>query len=165
MKLIQITSENIGVALEIQNAIFPSESAQETYMDSISYPSSDLVYWLLQEGDVFVGVSGLYSFQTEPESAWLGWFGILEKYRRNGYGSDALALFEEYAKKNGYLYVRLYTGRDNNDIAKKFYKENGYVEEQYECLNDPAQEKISIFSKSLYNDKELPMWDNKMIIR
>ena len=99
----------------------------------------------------------------EPVSAWLGWFGILEKYRRRGYGSLALEMFEAEARKRGYLFARLYTGRFHNDAAKAFYESNGYIEEYYDCKDDPGSkaEALSIYSKSL--DKKTPIvpWNNK----
>ena len=65
--------------------------------------------------------SGFFIMPQEPVSAWLGWFGILEKYRRRGYGSLALEMFEAEARKRGYLFARLYTGRFHNDAAKAFF--------------------------------------------
>lgn len=70
---------------------------------------------------------GIFIMPQEPVSAWLGWFGILEKYRRRGYGSLALEMFEAEARKRGYLFARLYTGRFHNDAAKAFYEINGYI--------------------------------------
>jgi len=46
-----------------------------------------------------IGVSGLYAFDKTDE-AWLGWFGISEDKRGNGYGSALLDLTIHKAREN-----------------------------------------------------------------
>lgn len=138
MKLIPLTSDNLDDIIKIQHAIFPSHDASQNYIDAVA-GTTDYKYYLLYVEDVgYVGITGVYSVQADSESAWLGWFGILKEYRRNHYGSEAMRLFEEYSKKLGYKYCRLYTDRDDNKATIKFYEANGYVLEPYENPLDPA---------------------------
>ena len=161
MILKQIDNTNIDTAVKIQNTIFPEYSARINYEESIS-KINNATYYLVIEEDSIIGITGIYS--TDSENVWLGWFGVLEKYRRRGYGSKIINKFEEIAKEQGFKYVRLYTDKYDNDIAINFYKANGYIEEDYLCEDDPDSKKypILIFSKSLYN-KSLPLWNNKNI--
>ena len=45
------------------------------------------------------GVTGIYSYNEYPDDAWLGWYGILPKYRSKGYGSIVFDKTVELAKK------------------------------------------------------------------
>ena len=73
-------------------------------------------------------------------------------------------MFEEYARKKGFKFARLYTDKFNNDTAISFYISNEYISEDYSNDNDPAYKKypILIFSKSL-TDQPLELWNNKNI--
>ncbi len=98
------------------------------------------------------------------DNAWLGFFGIKEEYRNKGYGKHALLLTEEYAKGEGYKLMRLFTDKDDNDLAINFYKKYGYTFGDY----DPNEEKLKdmfkvvIGSKSISEYKLTP-WNNRFI--
>lgn len=85
-----------------------------------------------------MGIIGLYRYPDDPDSAWLGWFGIREGFRRRHLGSVALKRFEEMAISGGYRFARLYTDALNNDAAIAFYQANGYISEPYLNLEDSA---------------------------
>ncbi len=137
MTLERITESSIGLALRIQEELFPGESARVNYEESLS-GQSGYEYDLIVEDGVCVGIIGLYCYPEDPSSAWLGWFGIRKPYRRRHLGSAALKMFEEKAAAEGYRFARLYTDAVNNDTAIAFYKANGYTGEMYLNEQDPA---------------------------
>lgn len=149
-----VTKYNQLAAVKIQNSLFPEYDATETYRQSLN-KENNCRYWIVSMDGKDAGISGIYENDAEPESAWLGWFGILPEYREKKIGTATLKFFEEEAKRLGKKYVRAYTNRNDNDIAKDFYKANGYEEEYY---ND----EISIFSKSIC-DEQVPKWGNKKL--
>lgn len=163
IKMVRIVASNLVLAHEIERTIFPEYDAYNNYLDSQKINSLN-EYWLLKVDDKFVGISGIYSYKDYPEDAWLGWFGLLEEYRHLHLGSQALALFEIEARRRGHIYARLFTDRNDNDVAKRFYKARGYKEEYYENDLDPASKlyPLSIYSKAL-SDKELIPWNNRDI--
>ena len=163
LKQVKIKKENISQALQIQAILFPEYDATINYLESIDGTTKN-EYFLLSDGQSYIGISGIYDYQVHQESAWLGWFGILPVYRRRHYGSEALKKFESLAKKRGYRFARLYTDQENNDIAISFYESNGYSKELYCNPTDLAskQYKILIFSKALF-EIEVPKWNNKNI--
>ena len=163
MKLERITESNLRYAVEIQEELFPGESAERNYKDSLE-EASPLEYYLICEDGVCVGIIGIYSYPEDPESAWLGWFGIREGFRRKHLGSEALKRFEEMAAARGYRFARLYTDAEHNDAAIAFYKANGYVCEPYLNQQDPACQEYPtlIFSKSLTCDALVP-WNSRSI--
>lgn len=162
MELIKIDKSNIGLAREIQCLLFPDSDAAVNYIEAVEHVSG-YEYWLVQVDGEYVGISGIYSLPVDPDSAWLGWFGILPQFRRMGLGSRVIRAFEDVARERGFLYARLYTGRYDNEVAKAFYRANGYQEEFYDCPEDPGGlvEPLSIFSKALSEGSTVPPWGNK----
>ena len=163
MTLERITERNLNFAVQIQEELFPGESARTNYEESLAEPSA-YEYYLIYEDGACAGVIGLYRYPEDPDSAWLGWFGIREGFRRKRLGSRALKQFEEMAAARGYRFARLYTDAVNNDAAIAFYKANGYTCEPYLNPQDPAciQYPTLIFSKTLSAGAPAP-WNNRSI--
>ena len=163
MRFEKITEKNLSFAVSVQEELFPGESAETNYRESLEIPSL-YEYYLIREGDDCAGIIGLYRYAEDPDSAWLGWFGIREGFRRRRLGSAALKRFEEMAVSGGYRFARLYTDAVNNDAAIAFYRANGYVSEPYRNPEDPAclQYPTLIFSKPLADGPPVP-WDNRSI--
>ena len=163
MNYIKIDYSNLDIAHDIEKTIFPEYDALKNYLDSFAEDAKS-EYYLIEENSIYVGIIGMYFFNAYPEDAWLGWFGFLKEYRHQGYGKQALEFFEELARNHGFRYARLFTDTLNNDETRGFYKHHGYFEERYLNLKDPASlaYPISIFSKSLYNER-CPLWNNRDI--
>lgn len=69
-------------------------------------------YYIVYLENIPIGVTGIYSYNEYPEDAWLGWFGILEEYRNNGYGGIILDKTIELARKKdmqnlGYIQMNM----------------------------------------------------------
>lgn len=141
------------------------ESCSET-RDQVNDPWK---YWLwhfstadMPLGET-IGMSGIYIEHADPESAWLGWLGVLPEYRRERFATRMLNDFAEECRKCGRKYARIYTN-ENNIPARECYKFNGYVEEKF---NGPTPEyvltggPIYIYSKSLYPGVECPPWNDR----
>ena len=163
MTLERITEKNIDYAIQIQEELFPGESGRANFVESMD-ERSGYEYFLLYEDGTCIGVIGIYSYPEDQNSAWLGWFGIREEFRRKKLGTTALKAFEEMASARGYLFARLYTDAVNNEVAIAFYQANGYVSESYQNPLDPAcmKYKTVIFSKSL-TPSPLEFWNNRSI--
>ena len=163
MTLEMVTKDNLGYAVKIQEEIFPGESGKANFEEAIE-GSFDGSYYLIVEGGTCAGIIGIYSYPEDPESAWLGWFGIRESFRRKHLGSEALKVFEGMAETRGYKHARLYTDAEQNDAAVSFYKSNGYICEPYQNMKDSAclVYKTLIFSKPL-TPAPLVLWNSRNI--
>ena len=163
MNLEKVGRDNVETAISIQEELFPGESGRENFIDSLD-PSNGYEYYLILEDGAPAGIIGLYTYKEDPDSAWLGWFGIREQFRRRHLGSMALKRFEERAAEKQFRFARLYTDAVNNDAAIAFYKANGYTCEPYENADDPAcmEYKMLIFSKLLKGDELVP-WNSRSI--
>ena len=91
--------------------------------------STPLDFWqvvlLRAQGEV-VGVSGLYRQPgMAPTVCWLGWFGIRPRFRRQGFGTQALYALFNVARSISCKELWVYTG-SSDDVAVSFYKSLGF---------------------------------------
>jgi ribosomal protein S18 acetylase RimI-like enzyme len=91
--------------------------------------STPLDYWkvflLRAEADV-VGVSGLYRQPGMAETVcWVGWFGIRPRFRRQGFGRNAMYTLIEFARSLGCKELWVYTGSSDH-VAVVFYQSLGF---------------------------------------
>lgn len=162
----KITRDNLELACKIQNTIFPLEDARENFIEQINNAPyrKEMDYYIVYLDDTPVGVTGIYAYHEYPEDAWLGWFGILEEYRHNGFGGKVLDKTISLAKEKGYKNFRLYTDEDAKS-AHKLYESRGMRKELYDNKDDENKYydgKIYIYSRSL-TDKDVELWNNKIL--
>lgn len=166
INFIRINQENLNLACEIQNEIFPKEDARQNFIEQINCDPyrKELDYYIVYLEDIPIGVTGIYSYNEYPSDAWLGWFGILEQYRNNGYGGIVLDKTIELAREKGYTKFRLYT--DEYAIsAHKLYASRGLIKELYDNKNDKDEYFIAdvyIFSMSLTKEP-IDLWNSKTL--
>lgn len=167
MKLILVNKSNYKEAIRIQNAIFPKENGALNILASLDrkwfikntglfYNDDHVKYYLAFKDNHYVGITGLYYYDSD--SAWLGWFGILEEYRKRGIGCELLRKTIFLAKKGGFKHLRLYTDFVDNHDAIKLYEEEGFIGEKYTC--EKLMYDCRIYSKSLCDDC-VSLWNNK----
>lgn len=159
-----VTAENLAIVLDMWHKIFPNETlwcgfalAENCFQKSLHDPY--LRYYIHYNGDTPVGISGIYKEDAEPESAWLGWFGVLPEYRRQGFGTKIMDYFIQECRSLGKKYARLYTGAENT-IGQKFYEAYGYKGEPYTADHPYDPEELIIYSLSLCNEP-VPPWNNR----
>jgi ribosomal protein S18 acetylase RimI-like enzyme len=95
----------------------------------IGQRSTPLDYWkvflLRARGDA-VGVSGLYRQPGTPDNVcWVGWFGVRPRFRREGFGTNAMFALFDVAQNIGSQELWVYTG-SSDDVAVSFYKGLGF---------------------------------------
>lgn len=167
-----INKDNLAYALRIQNTIFPTDSAEEEYNDSINGSISHplmlnyLVYDLSISKDEAIGIGGIYKCKEYEDDAWLGYFGVLDSQRKQGYGSQIILDMEKIAKDKGFSHLRLYTNKAMYPIGYIFYEKMGYIAERYTNFKKPHCKEIMdeeyIFSKNIDNTKYVK-WGNRYI--
>lgn len=162
----KITWENLELACKIQNEIFPDENGRENFIEQIEKDPyrKEMDYYIVYENKNPIAITGIYSYHEYPEVAWLGWFGVLAKYRNRGYGGLVLDKTIELAKQKGYTEFRLYTG-EYLKSAHKLYESRGLIRELYDNkddLNEYIDYKVYIYSLSLTNNP-ISLWNNKIL--
>ena len=162
----RITWDNLDLACKIQNELFPEEDARYNFIEQINRDPYrlEMDYEIVYVDGEPMGLTGIYVYPEYPEDAWLGWFGIIDKYRHQGYGGAILDKTIKIAKEKGYKNFRLYTDEYATD-AHKLYESRGLIKEAYDRPDDQDEYldwKIFVYSKSL-TDKKVEMWNNKLL--
>ena len=162
-----VTQELVGDAHRLFKLIFPKEtlyddgSVDSCFTMSAENPFGPLHYWLWSLSTPecpmgkFIGMSGIYEEEADPESAWLGWLGVLPEYRRERFGTRMLNAFQQEAMDAGYKYARIYTN-EGNVAARGMYESAGYTMERLDY--EPPEYVLSdgpvvIYSMSLDKEK------------
>ncbi len=170
MKFIKIDWSNYQIAIKLQREIFPRENGSLNILASLDfdlfekftgqkYPDEKLSYWLAQNDEKeIVGLTGLYVRTKEEKEAWLGWFGVKQEFRGQGYGQEILTWTIRQARKQKFNTLRLYTDAVDNYSATLLYQKLGFRGEKYEIENLPYD--AWIYSLSLTADK-VSLWGNK----
>lgn len=166
IRFVRISNDNLELACNIQNNIFPEEDARQNFIEQINHDPyrKEMDYYIVYFENEPIGVTGIYSYHEYPNTAWLGWFGILDNYRKNGYGGIVLDKTIELARKKGYKEFRLYTD-EYATSAHKLYESRNLIKEQYDNPGDKDEFFIAdvyIYSISL-TDKPIDLWNNKIL--
>ena len=173
-----VTSELVPDAHRLFSEIFPDEHLYEdgTLESCFSLSASQLheehdlwQYWIwyLSTSEVPmgmpIGMSGIYTEESDPESAWIGWLGVLPKFRRERFGTRMLNDFQQEARERGFKFARLYTN-EGNLAARALYEFCGYTMERL-SFDPPDYVKtggdVIIYSRSLIEGQELVLWNNR----
>lgn len=161
-----ICKENLEVAVQIQKALFPLEEGQQDLIDSMNCtpPPHQFLqkHYVAYCGKNPVGLVGLYAYKAYPKDAWLGWYGVLEEYRKKGFGREIFEFAKDEAKRLGFENLRLYTDEEDNYIATKLYEKLGMESEYYENEGDKyyTASRVLIYSTSL-TGKPCEKWNSK----
>lgn len=162
----KISLQNVNTAISVQETIFPNESGKQDLLNEVNNDTAKhlnlMQHYIVKHKNCVIGIVGLYAYRIYPEDAWLGWFGILPKYRGNGFGEKTLMFAKTQALKLGFRNLRLYTDEIDNEIATKLYEKIGMEKEIYNNENDKCWHigHILIYSIALKN-KICNKWENK----
>lgn len=171
MELTIVDKKNYKEAIKIQNSIFPNEDGtinilasldRELFMKKtgIEYIDDHIKYYLARVDGEYVGITGIYSYNFDKNSAWIGWYGILKEHRQKGLGKELLTKTSELARSQGFKYLRLYTDYIENKPAINLYKKTGFKGEKY--TSEKLAYDCRIYSKSLI-DEFVPLWNNRYL--
>ncbi len=165
----EINNDNLMLAVKTQMKIFPEESALEHYKWGIKTNREYEKNYLVYDSDKIVGVTGIYSNEDleDSHSIWLGWFDVLEKYRKKGYGTiilnDTINFAKELSKKYPIKYFRLYTDKEENKTSLYLYDKVMDIKEVYNNKDDLNYNgNCVIYSKSL-TDEIASYWNNRFL--
>lgn len=171
MELIMVTKDNYKEAIKIQKEIFPSENGtlnilasldRETFIKNtkVEYIDDHIKYYLAKDNDNYIGITGLYYYNFDKDSAWIGWYGVLNEYRNKGLGKELLKETATLARNKGFKYLRLYTDYIENYNAVKLYESMGFIGEKYNI--EKLEYDCRIYSLSL-TDESVPLWNNRLL--
>lgn len=161
-----VCKENLVVAIQIQKALFPQEEGKQDLIDSMNHtqPPHQFLqkHWVAYLEKQPVGIVGIYAYKAYPKDAWLGWYGVLQEFRKRGFGKEIFEFAKNEAVKLGFENLRLYTDEEDNYIATKLYEKFGMESEYYKNPEDKyyTKSRVLIYSTSL-TDKPCEKWNSK----
>ena len=119
MVLKEITRDNLDEASRIQLEIFGPKNGCAYLQYLLSFTTPTRTYYLVYHKNEVVGITGLYEdeFSAEEGVVWLGWFGVLPKFRHLGYGSHILMMTIDLARSKGYKMLRCYVHVKENKLG------------------------------------------------
>ena len=102
----------------------------QTLLDHKDLPKNgikenDRVY-IIQKNNIPIGYTKFYEGAFSLDKIFLGFFGIMKEYQREGNGAKAYTILEEEIKNCGYKCIRLNVGTKNIP-AMIFWIKNGYT--------------------------------------
>ncbi len=176
-----VTTDCVSMAHALFKEIFPNEHLYEdgTLESCFSRSASALHdehdlwhYWIWSLSTPEfpfgrpIGLSGIYTEESDPDSAWLGWLGVIPQYRRERFGTRMLNDFQQEARDRGFKFARLYTN-EGNEAAKALYEFNGFTKETL-SYDPPDYVKVGgeviIYSRSLVEGQPLVPWDSRPLV-
>lgn len=166
--IIELNKKYLSDAIKLQKRLFPLESGKADLTLGANGKTAEnqslLKYWLAQKGSEIIGIVGIYAYKDYPKDAWLGWFGVDEKYRKKGIGGALFDFAVQKAKELKFQSLRLYTDDQDNADAVLFYEKKGMISEKYTNEQDSWFQlgNTLIFSLSL-DKKECKLWNNKYL--
>jgi len=130
MRIVKLSRKNLKTFLKVAYACFKSKTDRKNirwaYNMQITKKHENLTrleYFLFYEGKNPVGVTGLYEWKNEKKKYWLGWYCVIPKERKKGYGSKILNWTLSRAKKLRGKTFWIYT---TSKRAQKFYAKRGF---------------------------------------
>lgn len=157
----KLNKKNIKDCLLIKHILFPESNSDEDY-DKYFNKSVLSEYFVVYLNKEPCAITGWYDFDNKNENAFMGWFGVLPKFRLKGIGSEVFDFTVKRVIKHGYNYFRLYTDIVENKESVELYKKKEMMCEPY-TYNDVlgSTGNFVVFTKVIKsNGERSDKWEN-----
>jgi len=84
------------------------------------------IFFAYKQNNELVGYVTMIPFFPGHKHCEVYWLAVKKKCQGQGIGTKLMKFIEEYAKKQGFRKVCLYTGQDMK-LTRRFYEKIGYV--------------------------------------
>lgn len=163
LNYIQINSNNMKLAYEIQKKTWPEDPDYEDLYDKAVNPTDDNCFFLVYDKNNLIGITGVDVFQEYPDTIWLDWFTILPDYRQRGYGKKVLLDTIEYCKSlKRYKSFRVETTYYENRPALFLYDKVMQAKEDY-TIEDTEELKTQTLIYTYSLNGKLELWNNRYL--
>ncbi len=154
---------NLNTAYEIQMNTWPDDKDYNDLYDKAINTKDDNCMFLVYDKDILVGLTGVDVFEEYPDTIWLDWFTVLEKYRRKGYGEKILLDTIKYCKDlTKYSAFRVETTYYENRPALFLYDKVMQIKEDY-TIEDTANKKNNTIIYSYGLKGKVQSWNNRFL--
>lgn len=158
-----VNINNLDIAFNIQKNTWPDDIDYNDLYDKATNIKEDNCMFLVYDNNILIGLTGVDIFDEYPDTIWLDWFTVLEKFRKKGYGKKILLDTINYCKNlKKYNSFRVETTYYENRPALFLYDKVMTLKEDY-TVEDTKEKKnyTLIYSYSL--NGELDLWNNRFL--
>lgn len=163
LKYIQVNSENLKKAYEMQKEIWPDDPDYKGLYDRAINPSPENCSYLVYYQEELIGITGTDFYPEYPDTIWMDWFAVLPQYRKQGFGKKILLDTINFCKNlNKYNYFRLDTTYYENRPALFLYDKIMHYKEKYTAEDTvTTKNEFLIYTYSFIG--KIESWDNKYL--
>lgn len=152
----KLSQDNYTDMIEIKHKLFPESNSDEDYINYFDNKVKSN-YYLVSNKGVPCAIVGWYEYDSN--NVFVGWFGVLEDYRKQGIGTKILEYIMGEVKKLNYKYLRVYTDKVVNYASTKLYDKYFDIKENYTYPDKLGKTgNFIIYTKYLKDKKE--KWNN-----
>lgn len=160
---IPLTLENFDIAYNIQKKQWPDDPDYNDLYEKATKTKDDNIIFLVYDKNDLIGITGVDVYDEYPDTIWLDWFTILEKYRKKGYGTKVLLDTINYCKKlKKYDVFRVETTYYENRPALFLYDKIMELKENY-TIEDTENDKTETLIYSYSLNGKLDLWNNRYL--
>ena len=134
MKIVEVNRENVNLAIQLQEEIFPNDKSARQVVQGIK--TNNPLNYICYKNDRPIGIFGFYYDEKMPEHILLNWFGVLKQERGKGYGKEIILTAIEQAKLSGRKYLTFWTEKEACKAAICLYKKVNFDVRDYCCEKD-----------------------------
>lgn len=157
LKYQKLNKNNYDKVLNIKHQLFPESKSD---IDYIKYFENEVKsnYYLIFVDKIPCATIGWY--EVDKNNAFVGWFGVIPPYQKQGIGKEILKYIIKEVKQCGYDYLRVYTDKIENYPSTRLYDKLFDVREDYKYPDKLGNtNNFVIYTKFLSQKKDL--WNNK----
>lgn len=160
---VQVDDSNINIAYDIQKNEWKKDPDYDDIYDKAINTKDDNVLFLVYDGEKLIGLTGVDVYRQYPDTIWLDWFTILDKYRRHGYGEKVLLDTINYCKSlRRYKTFRVETTYYKDRPALYLYDKVMQLKEEY-TIEDTKDSKTNTIIYSYPLNGKLEPWNNRYL--
>lgn len=155
----RLNKNNYQQVLQIKHELFPESNSDEDYEKYFNSQIKSNYYLILKDREP-CGTIGWYDFDNKSKEAFVGWFGVLPQFQKQGIGTKALKKIMAEVKSLNYEYLRVYTDKVVNSISVKLYDKIFDIKEDYTYPDNIGKtNNFVVFSKFLKTGQA--PWNNR----
>ena len=155
--------KNLDTAFKIQKDTWPDDPDYHDLYDKAINEKDDNCFFLVYDGDVLVGITGVDVYNKYPDTIGLDWFTILSQHRRKGYGKKVLLDTINYCRSlKKFDCFRVDTTYYENRPALVLYDEIMQLKENY-TIEDTETNKNNYIIYSYSLNGRLQPWNNRYL--
>lgn len=160
---VPLSLDNFDIAYKIQTETWPKDPDYNDLYDKAVNTKDDNIIFLVYDKNNLIGITGVDVFREYPDTIWLDWFTILEKYRKKGYGTKVLLDTINYCKQlKKYDAFRVEVTYYKKRPAIYLYNKIMQVKEEY-TVEDTKSNKTNTLIYSYSLNGKLKLWNNRYL--